>query len=159
MSRASRAARRGKPWNEVLAARIRMANVEICTSQNMNPPPNTALAISDTIETVVLGRAWVPSARKAVPRIIATAMTPSMARVCEAFFPCGRRNALTPLEIASVPVSAEDPEANECRITNTPTVAAVPTGTGCGTSTTCGHELRHRTKPTVIRANIEKMKR
>ena len=58
-SRASSAARRGKPWNDVLAARIRMANVEIWRTQNMKPPPKTALAISDTIDTVSLGWAAV----------------------------------------------------------------------------------------------------
>ena len=46
-----------------------------------------------------------------MPMIMATATTPRIVRVCAAFRPCGRRNALTPFEIASVPVSAEDPEA------------------------------------------------
>src|SRR5438128_923742 len=157
-SRASSAARRGNPWNDVLAASIRIANVEIWMSQNMKPPPNTALASSDTTDTDSLGIACVRTDSSAVPRIIETEITPRIASVCDAFRPCGRRNALTPLEIASVPVSADEPEAKECRITNRLAVAAVPTGTGSGTPVTCGHDPRQRTRPTPISENIEKMK-
>ena len=38
--------------------------------------------------------------------------------VSAAFFACGRRNAGTPFEIASTPVSAVDPEENARRITS-----------------------------------------
>ena len=41
-----------------------------------------------------------------------TAITPRMKSVRAAFFACGWRNALTPFEIASTPVSAAEPEAN-----------------------------------------------
>ncbi len=43
-----------------------MANVEIWMSQNMNPPPKTAFAISETTETVSLGTR-VRSAAPATP--------------------------------------------------------------------------------------------
>ena len=61
--------------------------------------------------------------------------------------------------MASVPVRADEPDANECRITNTPTEAAAPTVYGSGRleSWTCGHPPRHFTNPTMISANIDTM--
>ena len=52
-------------------------------------------------------------------------MTPRMKSVLAAFFACGCRNALTPFEIASTPVSAADPDANARSSRNTVT-APVP---------------------------------
>src|SRR5438132_7002462 len=105
-----------------------------------------------------LGTGFVLFARYAVPTIIVTAITPSMVRVFDAFLPCGLRNALTPLEMASVPVSAAAPEENECRITNRLATPAVPIGIGSGGAAAWGHEPRHFTTPTAISTNIEAMK-
>src|SRR4051812_25037457 len=102
---------RGKSANAVLAARIRIANVEICTSRYKNVPlPNTADAITDSSVSVSVGYAWrrwasSEMAKKNVPRI-----TPIHVRVIAAFFDSGLRNAGTPLEIASVPDRAMAPD-------------------------------------------------
>jgi len=81
------------------------------------------------------------------------AMTPMMVSVAAALRPWGRRKADTPLEMASMPVSAVEPEEKACRTRNRP-MEAVPTGSGEGTAT-CGHPPRHFTRPTPIRANID----
>src|SRR5690242_5872236 len=47
-SRASSAARRGKPWNDVLAARTRIAKVVTWTTQNMKP--NAVLAANTSFQ-------------------------------------------------------------------------------------------------------------
>ena len=66
-SAASSADRRGKPWYDVFAARISTANVKIWTTQYIQPaaPPagKTARATWETTESVLLGRAWVLTAR------------------------------------------------------------------------------------------------
>ena len=109
-SRASSAARRGKPWNEVFAARTRIANVVTWTTQNMKPNVeplgNVARAIWETTETLVLGRAPVCTASHETPTKNVTAITPRIASVRAALRACGCRNALTPFEIASMPVRA-----------------------------------------------------
>ena len=53
------------------------------------------------------------------------AMTPMIASVSAAFFACGRRNAGTPFEIASTPVSAVAPEENALRTAKTPIAVGV----------------------------------
>src|SRR6266511_3429191 len=93
---------------------------------------NTARAISDTTETVVLGRACMCTARYETPMNSVIAIPPMISRVRAAFLPGGGRNALTPFEIASTPVSAAAPDANARRTTNTPTAPA-PAAMGCGT--------------------------
>ena len=101
----------------------------------MKPPTdplgNVARATCDTTESVVLGRACSFTARKETPRKSVIAITPSTPSVVAAFFPCGRRNALTPFAIASTPVSAVDPDENARRRTKSVIVPA-PTGSGCG---------------------------
>ena len=66
-SPASSADSRGKPWYDVFAARISTANVKIWTTQYIHPAPppagKTARATCETTESVVLGRACVPTAR------------------------------------------------------------------------------------------------
>ena len=63
------------------------------------------------------------------------AITPIDISVLAALRACGRRNALTPFEIASTPVSALQPEANARSSTTDAHPAARPTGAGSGT---CG---------------------
>src|ERR1022692_1592436 len=142
-SPASSADRRGNPWYEVFAARIRTANVKICTTQYIHPAAlpagKTARAICDTTESVELGRACVPTARYETPTKIVIATTPSTPRVRAAFFDCGRRNALTPFAIASTPVRALAPDANALR-TRKMVTAATPAGIGWG-DTARGHAL------------------
>ena len=81
------------------------------------------------------------------------AIAPIATSVSAAFRPLGRRNAPTPFEIASTPVSAADPDAKACRMTSTPTTA-VPAASGFGTSA-CGHApSRHWPTPVPIMTNM-----
>ena len=101
---------------------------------------------------------WV--ARYEIPRNIVTEMIPMMRSVSEAFFDCGRRNAGTPLEIASTPVRAVEPDENACRITNRPTVRTVLASSGAGNtwSVTIGQPLKmHRAIPVTTRMMIDTM--
>src|SRR6059058_2893482 len=82
------------------------------------PGQKTARASCETTESVELGIAWMCTARNDAPTKRPIAMTPSVASVLAALRPCGRRNALTPLAIASTPVSAVEPEENARRSTN-----------------------------------------
>src|SRR5947207_15120446 len=119
-----------------------------------DPAGKTARATCETTEAVVLGRACAATARYETPTKRAIAITPSAARVVAAFFPCGRRKALTPFAIASTPVSAVDPEENARSTTNAVT-APVPAASGCGT-TACGHDpVAHFAQPTPSRQKIE----
>ena len=88
---------------------------------------------------------WV--ARYEIPRNIVTEMIPMIRRVSEAFFDCGRRNAGTPLEIASTPVRAVEPDENACRITNRPTVRTVLAELG-GRQHLVGHDRDTRRRCT-----------
>src|SRR3954454_2675011 len=120
------------------------------------PDGKTARAISDTTDgvPVVVGTAYVCTASQETPRNIAIAIAPSAVSVVAAFRPCGLRNALTPLAIASTPVSAVEPEANARSTTNAVTAPAPPT-IGCG-ETACGHvPSAQRANPTPISAKID----
>ncbi len=61
------------------------------------------------------------------------AITPIDISVLAALRACGRRKAVTPLEIASTPVRALQPEANARSRTTRPTPPASPTCAGSGT--------------------------
>src|SRR6266511_4490178 len=156
-SRASTAPSRGKPWYEVLAARTRIAKVNPWTAKYMNEvhedDGNTARAISETTETLVLGRACMCTARYETPMNSVIAIPPMKSRVRAAFLPGGGRNALTPLEIASTPVNAAAPDANARRTTNTPTAPA-PVATGSGTWTWAHVPVAHLPTPVPINASI-----
>ena len=66
------------------------------------------------------------------PRNITPSSVPMITSVVRAFFHAGLRNAGTPLEMASTPVTAAPPDANACRTTNSdgaeeePVAAASP---------------------------------
>src|SRR5215470_20451320 len=154
---ASSAESRGKPWNDVFAARISTANVKIWTTQYIQPPKlpagNTARATCETTESVLLGRACRCTARYETPRNIVIATTPSTPNVREAFFACGRLNALTPFAIASTPVSALAPDANALR---TRKIVSVPTPAGSGFGVwTVQVPVVHFVTPTPIITSIE----
>ena len=77
----------------------------------------------------------------ASPISITASRTPSEISVRCAVLTLGSRNAGTPLEIASTPVTAEHPDANAFNSNRIPTVSVAPTGildpitaTGCGRS-------------------------
>ena len=80
-------------------------------------------------------------------------MPPITISVRAALVGCGRRNAGTPFEIASTPVSALQPDANARRMTISPTLAASPTGAASGTcavgqpDTTPAHETDRHERP------------
>src|SRR5256885_6137683 len=93
---------------------------------------------------------------------IVAAMIPMISRVSDAFLAWGRRNAGTPFEIASTPVSAVAPDENAFRITKivtTPTPAArsgsrgIPAG-----SLETGHPPRHFATPTTTVIVTQRMK-
>src|SRR5688572_16614802 len=115
----------------------------------MKPSPNTPPAIWATIDLSSLGIAPALWARKLIPRNIETEMAPMTARVLAAFLALGRRKAGTPLEMASTPVSAVEPEENACRITNRGTLAdAAPTAMVCSGRAAIGHpDKTHRVSP------------
>src|SRR5438132_5447119 len=124
----------------------------------MKPPTdplgNVARATCDTTESVVLGRACSFTARKETPRKSVIAITPSTPSVVAAFFPCGRRKALTPFAIASTPVSAVEPDENARSTRNTVT-APVPAGIGFGTTACGGWPVIVLITPTTTSANID----
>src|SRR6266571_58436 len=89
----------------------------------------TARAISDTTETVALGRACMYTTRNETPMNSEIAIAPMTSSVRAAFLPGGGRNALTPFEIASTPVRAAAPDAKARSTTNSPT-APTPAASG-----------------------------
>src|SRR2546430_14985494 len=91
----------------------------------------TVRAISETTDTLALGRACMCTARYETPMKSVIAIAPMITRVRAAFFPGGGRKALTPFEIASTPVRAAAPDAKARRTTKTPTAPA-PAASGCG---------------------------
>src|SRR6266508_3264829 len=93
---------------------------------------NTARAISETSETLSLGRAPILTVKYETPRKSVIEITPRITSVCAAFRPLGWRKAPTPFEIASTPVRATAPEANARTTTNRRT-AQKPAVTGTGT--------------------------
>ena len=62
-----------------------------------------------------IGCTWV--ARAESPKNNVPRTNPMMTSVTLAFFHSGRRNAVTPFEIASTPVTAAPPDANACSTT------------------------------------------
>ena len=80
-------------------------------------------------------------------------MPPRTASVVAAFFPWGFRKALTPLAIASTPVSAVEPDENARRRTKRVT-PPVPAAIGFGTTACGGCPRIVFTRPTPTRANI-----
>ncbi len=97
-------------------------------------------------------------ARKLIPRNIDTAIVPMMARVVAAFRAWGRRKAGTPLEMASTPVSAVDPEEKAWSTTNNPTVLAVPMGKSSLGAMARGHaEVAHLINPVATMMKIDRM--
>src|SRR5437763_9963451 len=113
----------------------------------------TARAISDTTETVELGRACRCTARYEAPMKSVIAIAPMISKVRAAFLPAGARKALTPFEMASTPVSAAAPEAKARSTTNTPTAPA-PAATGCGTCAVPQAPVAHLPTPVPIIASI-----
>jgi len=114
----------------------------------VDPAGNTARAICANTDTVALGRACIFTARYETPRKNVIATTPIAIRVREAFRACGFRNAVTPFEIDSVPVSATDPDENALSNTKRPS-PPLPAGSACGT-VACGQApVIPFTKPTT----------
>src|SRR5689334_20531629 len=102
---------------------------------NALPPPdgNAPRATSEITDTDELGRACMCTASHETPTKSEIAIAPITVSVFVALRPCGGRNALTPFEIDSTPVSAAAPDENARRSTSAPTPPAVPAVSGCGT--------------------------
>ena len=86
------------------------------------------------------------------------AITPIQSSVLAALRACGRRNAVTPFEIASTPVNALHPEANARNRTIAPTPPARPTCVGSGTCAVGHPVISPRIRPITTSAPIESMK-
>src|SRR4051794_40113864 len=104
---------RGKSAKAVLAARIRMANVEICSSRYRTVPrPNTWAPITESRVSVSVGVGRSRWASTDTPKNDTPRMKPIHVSVVAAFFDSSFLNAGTPFEIASVPESAIAPDEN-----------------------------------------------
>ena len=103
---------RGKSAYAVFAARVRIAAVANCsTTYSTVPLPNTALPSCDiTVSLLARVRAEVVGQDLHAHEQRAEDDRPSTSAWSAAFFDSGRRNAGTPLEIASTPVSATAPD-------------------------------------------------
>jgi hypothetical protein len=102
---------------------------------------------------------WTCTESQEIPTNIVIAITPMIASVSAAFFSCGRRNAGTPLEMASTPVRAVAPDEKARRITNRPIAFAVVAALLIGsTASVVGQPPRHWTNPSTIRTRIETTK-
>ena len=87
-----------------------------------------------------------------------TESTPIIPRVAAAFRACGRRNAGTPFEMASTPVSAVDPDENAWRITKRLAPAAAPARMWSAGTTAWGQPpAAHLTRAVITKAKIERM--
>jgi hypothetical protein len=76
-------------------------------------------------------------------------MAPIAIRVRRAFWASGRRNAGTPLEMASTPVRAVHPEAKACSTSSRPTVAVWGgSGAVCPSGIGTKWPVSWRTRPT-----------
>ena len=98
----------------MLAARIKIANVVICMIQYMSADAAVDLARQLRQHGLVLGLGTGCSrwASTEMPKNSEPRMAAIHTRVVDAFFDSGFLNALTPLEIASTPVSATAPDEN-----------------------------------------------
>ena len=90
---------------------------------------------------------------------IAMAIVPMIASVSAALRACGWRNAGTPFEIASTPVSAVAPDENARSSANSPTAPAAVAASWSGSTSigTAGHPPTQRATPSAINAAIERM--
>ncbi len=86
------------------------------------PSPNTALPSCESTVSSWLGYGWSRLASSAVPKNSVPRIVPIATSVVAAFFDSGRRNAGTPLLIASTPVNATAPDEKPFRIRNNPRV-------------------------------------
>src|SRR6476469_3036331 len=107
-----------------------MAAVENCRIQYSGPPPYTARPSWESTVSSWLGYGCRWCASTETPKNRVPRMTPIHTIVTAALCDDGRRNAGTPLEIASTPDSATAPDENPRRSRNSvsvPPVAAVAT--------------------------------
>src|SRR4051812_13414943 len=116
---------------------------------NAVPLGNVARAIWETTETLVLGLAPVCTASQDTPTKNVTATTPRIASVRAALRAWGCRNALTPLEIASIPVSAAEPDA-KARSRTKKVTALAPAGIASGVVATGQVVAAHLPMPRPI---------
>ena len=122
------------------------------------PLGNTTRAIWDTTDGYPpsFGTASISIARYETPMKKVIARTPRMPSVRAALRAWGRRNALTPLAIASTPVRAVDPEAKARMSTKSP-IAPTPTGIGSGATVGPHSPSAQRAAPARTSASIETM--
>src|SRR6476659_5302066 len=117
------------------------------------PDGKTPRAISETTETEVLGVACMCTASHDTPTKRAMAIPPMIRSVRAAFLPAGARNALTPFDTASTPVSAAAPDANARRTTKIPT-APTPAAIGSGACACAQAPTAHLPTPVPTITNI-----
>ena len=102
--------RLGNPLYAVFAASTRIAAVANCRNTNTNPLPNTCSPSCAITVRSWLGYGCRRWASTEMPKNSVPSSTPIHTSVVAAFFAAGRRNAGTPFEIASTPVSATAPD-------------------------------------------------
>ena len=108
------------PWPKTAEAIWEIAGLMGVFAATARPPSVSCAAGSSTILTPVA----LASTRMEI--IIDAAIIPSIARVAAALRDLGRRNMGTPLEIASTPVSAAQPEEKARIRRNAPASPARP---------------------------------
>jgi hypothetical protein len=111
---------------------------EVVADDPASRPGTTPRAICDSTDAVSLGRACICTASQDVATNKLIAIAPITYSVRAAFWACGRRNAVTPFEIDSTPVSAAAPDENALSRAKR-VIVPVPAASGWGTSAT-GHE-------------------
>jgi hypothetical protein len=148
-SRARMADRRGKSWYEVFAARIRIPAVRPWSRKNGSVRPKTVSPIWESTDREAAISSFTRTCRRTdmivMPRNIVTVMKPMAPSVVAALRDCGRRNACTPLEMASTPVRAVAPEENARRIRNR--LSAPVASRWRSAVSASGQPARHRMKP------------
>ena len=121
------------------------------------PPPKIARPTSEIAVFVSDGSTSSRNARYESPRNIRPSVDPIHISVVLAFFHSGGRNAGTPFEMASTPVTAAPPDAKACRIRNSemgPVVRMTSVG-----GTGCRPPVSARKSPRPRRASIIAMKK
>src|SRR5258705_10017784 len=125
---------RGKSEYAVFAASGRMPAVVSWRTQNTTLSPNTCLPIWANTVTFWLGYGSIRWARIDTPRNSDPRIVAIHTSVVAAFFDSLRRNAGTPLEIASTPVSATAPDVKPRSSTNRLSVPPVAATVGSATA-------------------------
>src|SRR6266567_5513626 len=150
--------KRGKPLKLVLAASTSKTAVENWTTRKYGPSPTRVRASWPTTVWASDGSGMIPNwpERKLMPTKMVANRPPIQINTVWAFDTEGALNAGTPLDTASVPVNATEPEANARRISR---VMNATTTTMMGTrySTTSGNAEVMAATPAAVETDTVRM--